>query len=811
MSGLRRIKNAAYWLTTFRARQRWRERKDHHLILSSGIFDAAFYASQLEHPIPPNVDPIIDFVRRSKREPLNPHPLFDTRYYCGQVPGLAESDLNPLVHFLLHGADEGRDPHPYFDVNYYRRQIPYLSGSGINPLQHFLDVGAVTGRDPHPDIDLRSHVRAHPELRGAGQMNPLVHLLQSGGAEGVTAGRGAAAARSSRPPDPKDARASAVILHLYYPELWYEFRRFLAPHRDEIDLFVSVPQDAPPQLGDEIRESFPEAVVVAVENRGRDIAPFIEFMRDSRMWRYQQICKIHSKKSPHRVDGDRWRQELLRSLLGSSRALADVRDRFARDAKLGILGPAAFIDRREESWGSNRSRVAELAGAMGLAPDEVRLEFFAGSMFWFRPQAMAPLLDLNLSGAAFEEEKGQLDGALCHALERLFPLSARAAGYELGAFAESLPDAGSPLSGEPRPPANRLRLVAFYLPQFHPIPENDRWWGPGFTEWTNVARARPLFPEHVQPRLPGELGFYDLRLPEAREAQAELAREFGIDAFCYYHYWFNGRRLLDRPLREILERGRPVFPFCVCWANENWTRRWDGLENEILVRQSYPEGWAQQWIHDLMPMFEDDRYLRFEGKPVVAVYRAGSIPEAARATEVWRSECRRAGIGELHLCAVRFYDRVDTRDLGFDAAIEFPPHELEVKNIAPQIVDLATGFDGFVYDYREAVRQSLQNDLEIERQLIHRGVMTAWDNTPRRGRSAHLALGATPEAYGEWLAGLVRRHRQLRGREEGLIFINAWNEWAEGAILEPDSHFGRGFLEATRDALGAAERPDDPA
>jgi len=809
MPGFRRIKNAAYWIGTFRGRQRWRERRAHHVILASGIFDSEYYASQLEGPLSEDADPIIDYLRRAKTETLNPHPLFDTPYYCDQVPGLREADLNPLVHFLLHGADEGRNPHPYFDVTYYRRQIPYLSGSGINPLQHYLDVGAATGRNPHPDLDLRAYARAHPELRGAGQINPLVHFLRSGESPSRFSRGAGESERLLPPPVSSQTRPSAVILHLYYPELWYEFRRHLLPLSDEIDLFVSLPQTAPQPLGNEIRAAFPGAVVDRVENRGRDIAPFVDFLRDSRMWRYQQICKIHSKKSPHRVDGDRWRQDLVRSLLGSPQLLAAVREQFANEPRLGILGPSPYIDRRDESWGSNRPRVAKLAAAMGLEPSEVRLEFFAGSMFWFRPQAMAPLLDLGLSNEDFEEEKGQLDGALCHALERLFPLSARAAGYELRSFGEAAAATAHAVPAEKSPETGSIRLVAFYLPQFHPIPENDRWWGPGFTEWTSVTQAQSLYPGHVQPRLPRELGFYDLRLPEAREAQARLAREFGIHAFCYYHYWFAGRKLLERPLQDVLSSDRPDFPFCVCWANENWTRRWDGLDSEILVRQSYPDGWESLWIRDLIPMLEDRRYLRFEGKPLLAVYRVGSIPNAARAVEVWRSECRRAGIGEIHLCAVRFYDRVDTRALGFDAGIEFPPHELEMKNIAPQIVDLAAEFEGFIYDYRDASRQSLQRDLELERQLIHRGVMPAWDNTPRRGHSAHIAFGASPEAYRDWLAGLVRRHNQLRPEQNGLIFINAWNEWAEGAVLEPDSHFGRGFLDATRAALATSESSTD--
>src|SRR5690242_15190569 len=209
--------------------------------------------------------------------------------------------------------------------------------------------------------------------------------------------------------------------------------------------------------------------------------------------------------------------------------------------------------------------------------------------------------------------------------------------------------------------ADPFRLIAFYLPQYHPIPENDLWWGKGFTEWTSVAKAKPLFRKHYQPHLPADLGFYDLRLPETRSAQAQLARENGIYGFCYYHYWFNGKLLLERPFNEVLASSQPDFPFCLCWANENWTRAWDGLEHDILVAQEYDAEDDRRHIHWLVEAFRDRRYIRVNGKPLLLVYRVSNLPDPLQTASLWREEAHKLGIGDIYLATVESFpkDRID--------------------------------------------------------------------------------------------------------------------------------------------------------
>jgi lipopolysaccharide biosynthesis protein len=351
--------------------------------------------------------------------------------------------------------------------------------------------------------------------------------------------------------------------------------------------------------------------------------------------------------------------------------------------------------------------------------------------------------------------------------------------------------------------AAQVRLLAFYLPQFHPIPENDEWWGKGFTEWANVAKAQPLFPGHYQPHLPADLGFYDLRLPETRQAQADLAREYGISGFVYYHFWFGGKRLLERPFDEVLVSRQPDFPFCLCWANENWTRVWDGDVKHVLMEQQYSEADDLAHIRWFATAFQDKRYIRFEGKPLLLVYRAGRLPDPLRTTTIWREQARKMGLGELFLCRIENFteDRGDPRDYGFDASVEFQPDAL---NYGPRLKNSVYG-DQNVYNYEILVERQLRKPEPPYRRFSC--VTPGWDNSARRRSQATILMGSTPALYEFWLRTVIQKARQCENAEN-LVFINAWNEWGEGNHLEPDLVFGRRYLEATRCALLTEERSD---
>ncbi|MDR7100820.1 GT2 family glycosyltransferase/SAM-dependent methyltransferase [Lysobacter niabensis] len=351
-----------------------------------------------------------------------------------------------------------------------------------------------------------------------------------------------------------------------------------------------------------------------------------------------------------------------------------------------------------------------------------------------------------------------------------------------------------------------VRTIAFYLPQFHPIPENDLWWGTGFTEWTNVSKARPNFAGHYQPRMPAELGYYDLRLTEVLEQQAELARRYGIGGFCYYYYWFAGKRLLERPIEQMLESGRPDFPFCLCWANENWTRRWDGNEQDVLMAQHHSDEDDEAVIHDLIRYFRSPNYIRVNGKPLILVYRITLFPNFARTASLWRQACRDAGIGEIYIAQVESFELVTAgikpSDMGCDAAVEFPPQGM--ANPYPVTAPLLNPeFSGAVADYRELAARYATREFPAYKRFM--GTMPGWDNTARRQNNSYCFENATPGAFQAWLETTIARTKQQYSGDERLVFINAWNEWAEGAYLEPDRRFGHSFLQAHANAKESSQ------
>jgi len=748
---------------------------------------------------------------------------------------------------------------------------------------------------------------------------------------------------------------TCVILHLYYPEMWQEMRSYLSHLGADFDLFVTIPYEV--DISEELLTGhFPHARIYRCENRGRDIAPFLEVFSAISKSEYKYVCKLHTKKSQYIINGSQWKEDMLEKLLGSRETIAQIKEAFEKNPDWGMIGPQGHVVPHNYFWEQNAEHVIKLANSLGIPTEALDFSYVAGSMFWFRPDALSPILGLGLLTQDFEEEQGQIDGTLAHGIERLFGLVTDHAGYkvaessvqgvklpdisfqfrlltqafrqreqvfstevaklngqvselkgrasELSSQVSTLKEQVSALvrkvsnreselreiyhsrawrmilllwrirlwlipHGSTRervarwgiqglrmirlgnfrllfnkivdklkqstrrvrvrptpggPPAARAiqqsrqetyvpiseedvdlssvsaRVIAFYLPQFHPIPENDEWWGKGFTEWTNVTRAVPNFRGHYQPHIPGELGYYDLRLTEVQKRQVELAKKYGIYGFCFYYYWFSGRRLLERPLDQYLANPDLDLPFCLCWANENWTRRWDGAENEILIAQDYNEREYEHFIRDIAPFFLDPRYIRIDGKPVLLVYRVDAIPDPQKAAEIWRAECREMGVGEIYLVAAQSFGIGDPRPFGFDAAVEFPPHNLMKARINNRSVELTNpDFKGFIYDYGAVAQIAMET--KHDGYTAFKTVIPSWDNTARRQNDSHIFINATPLAFRHWLSQVVEYTTQNLPEDRRFIFINAWNEWAEGTHLEPDKLNGYAYLQATAEAI----------
>lgn len=354
-----------------------------------------------------------------------------------------------------------------------------------------------------------------------------------------------------------------------------------------------------------------------------------------------------------------------------------------------------------------------------------------------------------------------------------------------------------PLDGATAPKEPPVKVLAFYLPQFHNIPENDLWWGRGFTEWTNVSKAVPQFEGHYQPHLPGELGFYDLRVAEVQRRQVELARQYGVHGFCFYYYWFAGRRLLERPLDQFMSDTAVDYPFCVCWANENWTRRWDGRDSDVLIGQEHTAASDLAFIRDLEPTLRHRNYIRIGGRPMLVIYRPRLLPSPVATARRWREYAAGAGLGDLYLVAAEVFDHIDPAEIGFDAAVEFPPNTPgERRDLTSDVALLNPEYAGTVYDYADLRRLTMKR--ARPRYPLFRTVCPAWDNEARLpGRGATYAF-SSPSEYQRWLNEACRDTYWEADPDRRFVFVNAWNEWGEGAHLEPDRRFGYAYLAATR-------------
>ncbi len=346
------------------------------------------------------------------------------------------------------------------------------------------------------------------------------------------------------------------------------------------------------------------------------------------------------------------------------------------------------------------------------------------------------------------------------------------------------------------------KTIAFYLPQFHRVKENDEWWGQGFTEWKNVTTATPRFIGHEQPKVPADLGFYDLKNEQNIFEQIQLAKKYGIHGFCFYYYWFSGQRLLESPLDSFLARKEWDFNFMICWANENWTRRWDGRQEDILVAQEHKQSDPLDFIKDVEKILLDPRYIRVDDKPVLLVYRANDLLEPGNYATIWRKYFQEKHGLDLHLVAVQSFDFEDPQTFNFDKGLEFVPLSvaaaldgpLPVYDISQKVIDKR--FSGSVHDYRE-IALSINNTKQ--RFSSYKCVMPSWDNDARKKGAGGIFYNSNPDLYAKWLRGSIEATIKQPG--DNIIFLNAWNEWAEGAYLEPDTQYGHAYLKRTAQIL----------
>lgn len=609
---------------------------------------------------------------------------------------------------------------------------------------------------------------------------------------------------------PDSSSRVAVVLHVFYTELVQELVEGLAQIPVDFDLIITNASGEDLAISTAELPHLKNVRELPVPNRGRDILPLVSLVNAGLLEGYELVLKIHTKRSVWREEhkelggsGDGWRKSLLDNVLG---AAPHILAEFAEDPTLGLVtAPGNILG--SEFWGGDREITRDLLRRIQLPLIEEDLQFASGSIYWVRAFVLQGLRSLELSAADFEDELGQVDGTTAHGVERLIGIVTTESGYVMREIDSSTKGTASASWRRFEPDAPRLpraRAVPFYLPQFHTLPENDAWWGKGFTEWSNVAAAKPVFTGHVQPLLPGELGFYDLADPEVRSRQYELAHEVGIEGFMYYYYWFAGKKLLSKPIEDLLSSDADQ-PFCVMWANENWTRTWDGSERDILIAQDYEHVPTSQFIEDVLPLLKDERYIRINGRPVLAVYKIAQIPDYRAALKQWREIARSQGIDGLHILSVDVGSVMDgvsgePEEHGFDGYMEFAPHNLQWDLQPRENLPVDARFQGDILSYgalAKVAEHRLRGEIEPHR---YPGVMVNFDNTARRQWTPHIWYGSNPYTFRRWLDSAVSAVAD-RPREERMVFINAWNEWAESAVLEPTQRYGRTYLQAVKDVL----------
>ncbi|MEE2741617.1 MAG: glycoside hydrolase family 99-like domain-containing protein [Pseudomonadota bacterium] len=694
--------------------------------------------------------------------------LFDADWYVKTFPDARLVDVTPIQHFVRFGLLLQRDPGPKFDTRHYVEVNPDVVAAGMDPLLHYIRHGEAEGREPLPARKspvrlVDSVAKSHQPMPSPVEMTcDIRHATDAFGLRGL------------EPNAPL-----AVVLNLALKDDGAQIRQLLS-RLGALDLFLMGAID---RLGVEaLSDNIVSLTLLGDPDEAGNARGFARVAGSGALDGYEDILWI----SPQDGSGESLKQAIA------------LQPAFVGDAQWGLAGAHASMLVRQDA--ERKLLIDALNTALprlGLILGQDPLHLVGGAAIWLKPLLGRPLAvavrAAELAGAGDASKFPGRDTVL-----GILAAVAREGGMEVRNAARGPVQAAAP----DRP----LKAVAFYLPQFHPIPENDKWWGKGFTEWQNVVRGKQLFRHHYQPRVPADLGYYDLRLEETQVRQAELASEFGIHGFCFYYYWFNGKKLLNQPIEQFARSSRIDTGFCVCWANENWSRNWDGQNRHVLMQQDYSLESNIAFIHEMIPMMKDPRWIRHCGKPVLLVYRISIIPNWLETARIWREECRKAGLGEIHLCAVRFGLESlagQPQDHGLDSYVLFPPHEGARVDLRAKVHDLHKDFGGEIFDYGAVVDGDVERYADGYEWPVHRGAMLGWDNMARRLTDARVFHGATPQGFRRWIKGILDQESRHNSAPETLMFINAWNEWAEGTYLEPDQRWGRTNLAAFRSAVDA--------
>jgi glycosyltransferase involved in cell wall biosynthesis len=740
----------------------------------------------------------------------NPSIYFDENFYCNST----DTGSTPaLIHYIIYGAQRGIKPSIHFDPQWYSLQynVPIAKS-----LSDYLNNRRI--RNPHAFFDVEGYLLNNPDLVAVS--DPYRHFIVHGS---------------------REARPALTTFNV----TWY--RQFMGPAEtlDPMSHFLLVGRSLshPPlptnrpmptraafraMSDNEQAELLAQWGVINVDYYTESYSDVLsgELSPAAHFWLYGDA----EGRRPHPLFDPEWYKQ---SYLGEFAAQGALRhyllegeaagykpspvfdtawysETYGIDPEQGMLFADYCRSARENTKSPNP--YFDINYYLDRNPDikTANIDAFEHWFRWgiFEGRTPSPRFD-----PIFVWRRYLGDDRRHHAFEIFMDLGQRfgwagradAASGALHAEVKANQAEGPLFEATPIPPTIRpaVKAVAFYLPQFHAIPENDAWWGTGFTEWRNISRGVPRYRGHYQPRVPRDLGFYSLDDAAVFLRQIELAKMAGLEGFCFYYYNFNGRRLLEKPLDAYVSDPRIDFPFCLLWANESWTRRWDGMEQDVLLKQEHSEHNEDALIDDIAAYLKRPNYIKVGGRPFFGIYRADIISDCATTLKRWRALFKKRHGLEPYFVMAQTFDCVDPREFGFDAALEFPPHKIgkTLRELNSELEIYDPAFTGSVRSYAEAVTLSL-GETESAYPLF-RTAFPQWDNDARKQGSGVIFHGATPALFEEWVRGLSAFAKANPVENEALIFVNAWNEWCEGAYLEPDVHHGFAFPNAMARALSS--------
>lgn len=793
---------------------------DFDLANPSAYFDLGFYASEMEaagiHDVEGGL--LRHFLTKGASAGHKPNPYLDPAWYAAAYRDVPADPALATRHFVIVGDREARNPGPNFDSDFYGKRYSDVEASRLPPLLHFIAYGRDEGRQPIAQQASRDTPRIPP---GSPQPTDAARLIEADAAMR----RRIADARQRRKDDVRVT--PPPLLHSADPITDARALRFRKPVKPKVSVLIpvfnelAVTVECLMALQAAGLGADTEIVIADDASSDADCAVFGEIKNVVLVRHATNLGFLRSCNAAFARCRGTYVLLLNNDTQIQPDALAHLRAALDADSGLAAVGPKLLYPNGRLQEAGCAVRPNGESVMVGLFADPAEggynhdrdVAYCSGAALLLRRSAVGPVLFDEIYHPAYCE-----DTDLC--------LRLRQAGHRIRYIHKSVVVHHLSVStnqgnqarklrgivrnqntllerwGDLIRTMNEVRVLAFFLPQFHPTPENDLWWGTGFTEWTNVTKAQPSHEGHYQPHLPADLGFYDLRLAETFQAQAALARRYGVEGFVIYHYNFGKQRMLHRPLATLRANADIDIRFCLCWANENWTRHWDGGARELLLEQLYDTDTIASVIGDAVDAASDPRAITVDGKPLFLVYRPLKIPDPKAFAAQCREAFTAAGFAGVHLAYVESMEAVDSQtrpvDLGFDACVEFPPHGKAAPGHDNSAV-IKEGWAGYRYDYPDSVINFTVRDSPPYTR--YPAVFPSWDNTPRQPAYGSSFDAAIPEAFRVYVEEKIDEIRAFHQGDARLLFVNAWNEWAEGAHLEPDTGFGHRWLEALRSAV----------